>query len=154
MNYSNAFRGCIAGLLLLTIGWKVATPVQNPDDERNDLVAFFESNSFDVTTEVVSDVAIVQATTASCHLQAVRLSPDGSNRDLVRHLIAGQERSFVVFGGAVYAQQPVFWTVLAYFRSRFLRELGFSDRNAAVIKVAASSSCNAEQLPWAELPGM
>lgn len=144
----------MAGALFLAVGWKVAAQIEIQNYQTDDLVTFFERNHFEVATDVVSGVPIVQATTASCRLQVARLSPDGSNRDLVQHLIAGQDRSFVVFGGAVYVQQPIFWTVLSYFRSRFLRELGFSERAAAVISVAANSSCNAEQLPWHELPGM
>ncbi|CAH1668757.1 conserved hypothetical protein [Hyphomicrobiales bacterium] len=144
----------MAGALLLAIGWKAAVQIEVHTDQADDLVAFFERNRFDVATEVMSGVPIVQASTASCRVQVARLSPDGANRDLIQHLFAGQDRSFVVFGGAVYAQQPIFWTVLSYFRSRFLRELGFAERAAAVISVAANSSCNAEQLPWHELSGM
>lgn len=154
MNYSIAFKGCIAGALLLAIGWKVAAQIEIHNYQTDDLVTFFERNHFAVATEVVSGVPIVQATTATCQVQVARLSPDGSNRDLIQHLIARQDRSFVVFRGTVYAQQPIFWTVLSYFRSRFLRELGFAEHAAAVIGVAANSSCNAEQLPWHELPGM
>lgn len=144
----------MAGVLLLTIGWKAAIPIASPDDQKDGLVTFFERNHFAVVTEVVSEVLFIQATTASCHLLVARLSPDGSSRDLVRHMAAGQGRSFVVFGGAIYAEQPIFWTVLAYFRSRFLRELGFVERVAPAISVTADPSCNAEQLPWNELSGM
>ena len=154
MNYSIAFKGCIAVAILLAVGWKVAAQIEIHNYRTDDLVTFFEHNHFKVATDVVSGVPIIRATTASCYVQVARLSPDGSNRDLVQHLIAGQDRSFVVFGGAVYANQPVFWTVLSYLRSRFLRELGFAQRAPTVIGVAATSSCNAEQLPWHELPGM
>ncbi|MGX5736763.1 hypothetical protein [Bosea thiooxidans] len=141
-------------MLLLAIGWKAAIPIASHDDQKDSLVRFFERNHFAVVTEVVSEVLLIEATTASCRLLVARMSPDGSNRDLVRHLTAGQGRSFVVFGGAIYAQQPIFWTVLDYFRSRFLRELGFAERVAPVISVTADPSCNAEKLPWNELSGV
>ena len=144
----------MAGVLLLTIGWKAAIPIASHRAQKDDLVTFFERNHFAVATEVVNGVPFIQATRASCHVQVARLSPDGSNRDLIRHLTAGQGRSFVVFGGAVYAQQPIFRTVLDYFRSRFLRELGFAERAAPAISVTADPSCNAEQLPWNELASM
>ena len=81
------------------------------------------------------------------------VTPDGSNRDLIRHIAAGTDHSFVVFRGTVYAQQPVLWTVVNFLWSRFLRELGLIRHIAPVITVAVNSSCNAERLPWGELEG-
>jgi hypothetical protein len=156
VNSSGAFRWSIAGVLLLTIGWKI---VIQPDDQyhpKEDLIKFFERNHFNVvvTDEVVNVYTpIIRATTASCDLRIARLTPDGSNRDLIRHLAAGTDRSFIVFRGTVYAQQPVLWTVLNYLWSRFLRELGLIEHITPVISVAVNSSCNAEQLPWGELQG-
>ena len=140
-------------MLLLTVVWKIAI---RPDDQnylKEDLIKFFERNHFNVvvTDEVVNFTPIIRATTASCQLQIARLTPDGSNRDLIRHLAAGTDRSFVVFRGTVYAQQPVFWTVLNYFWSRFLRELGLIEHITPIISVAVNSSCNGEGLPWSEL---
>jgi len=118
-------------VLLLSIGWKIAIQPDNPNYQKDDL--------------------IIRATTASCYLQIARFTPDGSNRDLIRHLAAGTDRSFVVFRGTVYAQQPILWTVLNYLWSRFLRELGLIRQITPVIAVAANFSCDAERLPWGEL---
>jgi hypothetical protein len=153
---SSAFRWSIAVLLLLTIGWKISV---RPDDQnylKEDLVKFFERHHFDVvvTDELVNYMPIIRATTTSCHLQIARLTPDGSNRDLVRHLTAGTDHSFIVFRGTVYTQQPIFWTVLNYLWSRFLRELGLIRHVTPVIAVAVNTSCNAERLPWGELQGV
>ena len=142
-------------MLLVALGWKIAIQPDDPNYLKEDLVKFLERNHFNVvvTDEVVNDTPIIRATTASCHLQIGRLTPDGSNRNLIRHIAAGTDRSFVVFRGAVYAQQPVLWTVLNYLWSRFLRELGLIRHITPVINVAANSSCNAERLPWGELEG-
>lgn len=153
MNSSSAFRWFLAGALLLTIGWKIAI---QPDDQNyltEEIIKFLERNHFGVvvTNEAVNYMPMIRATTATCHLQIARLTPDGSNRDLIRHLAAGTDRSFIVFRGTVYAQQPVLWTVLHYLWSRFLRELGLIEHITPVISVALNSSCNAEQLPWGEL---
>ena len=115
MNSSSAFRWSIAAVLLLTIGWKIAIQPDDPNYLKEDLIKFFERNHFNavVTDEMVNYTPIIRATTASCHLQVARLTPDGSNRDLIRHLAAGTDRSFVVFRGTVYTQQPILWTVLA-----------------------------------------
>ena len=142
-------------MLLVALGWKIAIQPDDPNYLKEDLVKFLERNHFNVvvTDEVVNDTPIIRATTASCHLQIGRLTPDGSNRNLIRHIAAGTDRSFVVFRGTVYAQQPVLLTVLNYLWSRFLRELGLIRHIAPVITVAANSSCNAERLPWGELEG-
>jgi hypothetical protein len=156
VNSSGAFRWFIAGVLLLAIGWKIAIQPDDPNYLTKNLTKFLERNHFDVvvTDEEVNYTPVIWATTATCHLQIARLTPDGSNRDLIRHLAAGTDRTFVVFRGTVYAQQPIAWTILNYLWSRFLRELGLIEHITPVVSVAVNSSCNAEQLPWDELQGV
>lgn len=153
MSSPSAFRWCIATVLLLAIGWKMAIPFENSDNLREDLARFLERNHFSVvvTDAISTDTPIIRATRASCQLQVAKLTPDGSNRNLVRHLATGMDRSFVVFRAEVYAQQPIALTVLHYLWSRFLRELGLIRYITPVIDVAESMSCNAERLPWTEL---
>ena len=143
-------------MLLLTIGWKIAIQPDDPNYLKEGLIKFFERNHFNVvvTDETVNYTPIIQATTATCHLQIARLTADGSNRNLVGYLASGTDRSFVVFRGTVYARQPVLWTVLNYLWSRFLRELGLIRHITPVINVAENSSCNAERLPWGEIQGV
>jgi hypothetical protein len=153
MSSSTVLKGSIFTILLLSIAWKIAIPPDNPGELENDLIEFLERNHFNVivTERIVNYMPIVEANTASCHLQIAKITPDGSNRDLIRQLVAGTDRLFVVFRGRVYTQQPILWTVLNYLWSRFLRELGFIRHIAPVIAVAANSSCEAERLPWYEL---
>lgn len=154
MSSYSAFRWCIATVLLLAIGWKIAVPFEDPNYLKEDLVRFLERNHFNVVVAdemAAADMPIIRATRASCQLQVAKLIPDGSNRNLVRYLAIGTDRSFVVFRGEVYAQQPVPWTVLHYLWSRFLRELGLIRQITPVIDVAENLSCNAERLPWTEL---
>lgn len=140
-------------MLLLAIAWKIAIRPDARSHPEENLIKFFERNQFKVvvTDELVNYTRIIRATSASCQLQIARLTPDGSNRDLIRHFAAGLDRSFVVFAGKVYAQQPVPLTVLHYLWSRFLREVGLIERISPVINVAMNSSCDAERLPWGEL---
>jgi hypothetical protein len=130
-----------------------------PDNQnylKEDLVKFLERNHFDVvvTDEALNGMPIIRATAASCHLEVARLTPDGSNRDEFRYVTAGTDRSFIVFRGTVYTEQPVLLTVLYYLWSRFLREFGLIRQIAPVITVAVNSSCDAERLPWGELQGI
>jgi hypothetical protein len=137
----------------LSITWKIAIPPENSNELEENLVKFIERNHFNIVAieQVAFSTLTIKATTAECRLQIATLSPDGSNRDLIRHFAMGTDRSFVVFRGAVYTQQPIFWTVLSYFWSRLLRELGLIRHIPPVIAVATNSSCDAERLPWDEL---
>jgi hypothetical protein len=140
-------------VLLLSIAWKIAIPSVNPNARTDGLVKFFERNKFDVavTERKIDGVPIIRANTASCRLQITNLRPDGSDRDLIRHLAMGTDRLFVVFRGRVYTEQPILWTVLDDLWSKRLRELGLIKRITPVLAVAANSSCNVERLPWDEL---
>jgi hypothetical protein len=153
VNLSRGLRWSLAILVPLTLAWKIAIPPYNPDDLKGELVEFFERNGFDVvvTDELVNYVPIIHATTDSCRLLVARLTPDGSNRDLIRSLTGDSDRRFVVFRGNAYSEQPVFWTVVYYLSSRFLRELGLIRDITPVIAVAANSSCDTNRLPWGEL---
>jgi len=153
VNSSGVFRWFIAGALLLTMGWRIAFQPDNQIYLKEDLIKFFERNHFNVVVTDEITTPIIRATKASCHLEIARLHPDGSNRDVIRHLAAGTDRSFIVFRGMVYTQQPILLTVLDYLWSRLLRELGLIRHITPVINVAANSSCNAERLPWGELEG-
>jgi hypothetical protein len=153
VNSSSALRWFLTIVLLLSVAWKIAIPSDNGNDQKTPLIDFFERNHFEVsvTDLTLNNAPIIRAKTESCRLQIVRLAPNGSDRDLFRHLASGTDRAFVVFRGRVYTQQPIFWTVLDDLWSRHLRELGLTRHDTPVIAVAANSSCNAERLPWDEL---
>jgi hypothetical protein len=153
VNSSRAFRLFIPLLLLVSVGWKIVIRPDNGDYLKTHLVDFFERNRFDVevTKEIVNYTPIIRASRTSCRLQIARLTPDGSNRDLIHHLAGNADGAFVVFRGRVYERQPILFTVINYLWSRFLREMGLAAHIYPVIAVAQSSSCNAEQLPWSQL---
>ena len=153
MTSSSGFKWFIVGLLVPALAWKLAIPPDGPDSLKADLTNFLQRNQFDVvvTDTMINDQPVIRASTATCRLQVARLTQDGSNRDLIRHFTASADRTFVVFRGEVYAEQPVLRTVVSYLWSRALRELGLTKHMAPVIAVAANSSCDAERLPWGEL---
>lgn len=152
MNASVAFRLFLAALILPIIAWKAAVAPDNSDYLESKLSSFLERNRFDVvvTDTLINEAPVLRASTAVCQLQLASLTHDGSNRDLIRHFTAGADRSFVVFRGQVYTDQPVTWTVLDHLWTRALRELGLTRYVEPLIAVAADSACNAERLPWAE----
>ncbi len=148
MSCSGAFKSFLAVALLLSIAWKMVIPSE--DDPTHSLIEFLKRNHFDVVVTTV-DVPTIRAQSGSCRLQVVRLDANGSNQDLIGQLAKGTDRSFIVFRGQVYDQQPIFLTQINYIWSKRLREFGLVKHLEPLIAVAANASCNAEKLPWHEL---
>lgn len=128
-------------------------PADNLSNEAADIVRFLRLNHFNViiTDEIVNYMPLIQAARGDCHIQIAKLTPDGSNRDFIQHLVPVNSRLFVVFRGEVYKTQPVFRTVMSYLWSRFLRELGAIKHITPVIAVSTNSSCDAEGMSWESL---
>jgi hypothetical protein len=156
VNSSSIFRWFLAAVLAVSVSWKFAISSDREDRTNEDIVNFLTRNLFEVsyTDQIANSFPVLRATSHSCTLKIARLAPNGSDRDLFRHMSLGADRTFVVFRGQVYAQQPIWWTLLDDIWSRHLHEIGFSKRVAPVLALAASSSGEAQQLPWDELAEM
>ncbi len=151
MTYSPALKWSVIILLPLTIGWKVAGKPENPIEIQNSIVEFLTKQQFDVnvTEENMEYMAVIKARLGSCQLRVARVSPVGHEAALIRQASATSDRTFYVFRGTVYREQPVRLTVASYLWFRFLRELGLVSRVPPVLAVV--TSCDAEQLPWSAL---
>jgi hypothetical protein len=148
---SSAFKWLIVVLLPTTIGWKAIVPPEDPTDVQNAIVQFLLDQRFEVhvTNETIEYTPIIEAKDPNCRLRVVRVSPLGHQVDLVRKVSAQDQHLFYVYRGSLYRQQPVRQTLMNYFWFRFLRELGLVKRVPPVLAITAS--CDAEQLPWANL---
>ncbi len=148
MKHSSALKWCVAILLPLTIGWKLAVVRDNPIDIQNAIVEFLTEQQFSVrlTDENMEYMSVIDARSRSCQLRVARVSPLGHDRALVRQASAGNDRTFYVFRGSIYHEQPVRLTIANYLWFRLLRELHLVSRIPPVL--AVTTSCEAEQLPW------
>jgi hypothetical protein len=155
VNSSSAFKAIIVIAVLLSITWKIAALRDNQNYLSEDFAEFFERNHFNVivTEQIVNGMPIIRANAAACHLQVTELNPDGTDNEFVQFLATDADRFFIVFRGRAYRQQPILWTVLNYFWSKPLRELGLIRRITPVIAVTANSACDAVHIPWDELSG-
>ena len=151
MTYSPALKWSVVILLPLTIGWKAAATPENPAEIQQAIVEFLTELQFDVsvTDESMEYMGVVEARSRSCQLRVAKISPLGHEADLVRRANSPSDRTFYVYRGTVYAEQPVRLTVAGYLWFRFLRELGWVSRVPPVLAVV--TSCNAERLPWSAL---
>ena len=151
VNSSTAVKCILAVALLLSVAWKVAIPTYHQNDADDNVIEFLKRNHFNVLITELSGAPVIEAKRGSCSLQVFRLEPDGSNGNLIRHLLTDADQLFVVFRGRVYAQQPIFLTVISSFWSKVLRGAGLIRHIPPVIAVGASWSCDTERLPWVQL---
>ena len=153
MTYSPALKWSIALLLPLTIAWKLTVRPDDSSDLTNKLVEFLNRLQFEavVADSMLDDMPVIRATRGDCSMLVIKSSPHGWDRDLIRQLAPEAAGVFVIFRGGIYAEQPTLLTLISYLWSNFLRELGLLRHATPVIAVAASSTCNAQSLPWNEL---
>ena len=154
VSYSPAFKWFIAALLPLTLAWKL-TAAPDPSSELTEKLAeFLVDHQFGV---VVLDERnntmplVIRATTGTCRMLVMEISPDGWQRDLIRDRAQATDRVFFIFRGKVYPDQPTWLTAAAGLWSRQLQRLGLRQYVTPVVAVIASELCNVEGLPWDEL---
>ena len=154
VNYSPAFKWFIALLLPLTIVWKLtATPHASSYELKDKLVEFLINHQFDVVVleEWIDYMPIISASTETCRMLIMKVSPDGWQRDLVRARAQDTGRVFFVFRGKIYPDQPIWLTAATHLWSRELQKIGLRLNITPVIAVIAPELCGAERLPWDEL---
>jgi hypothetical protein len=120
---------------------------------ENKVEQFLVRNHFSVvgSREVVFGLQLVEAAAGGCRMSIALSASRGWHRDLIRGLTTPADRTFVVFGGKIYREQPMWLTVSDFLWSKFLGELGLKTYPAPVINVIASPICDAERLPWNDL---
>jgi len=143
--------------LLLTLGSKL---IVRPDkstpsaaDIQQRVGDFLIQQRFTValTNQTGEGQPMLRASAGACRILVANSNPMAWDRDVIRRNATVADRSFVVFRGRVYAEQPTWLTVPDFLWSRFQRELGLRAHAAPLLAVIATTSCNAERLPWGEL---
>ena len=148
------FKWLLILLIPLTLTWKLLPEPPASREMQGHIVRFLAIHGFDVTEQTfVERVQVVHAIKGDCSMILAEASPDGSTRDVMRHVGATMEQHFVVFRGKIYDEQPVWLTATEDSWTRYLRKLGISQPEMRPIMVAETRSCAAEQLPWLELSG-
>lgn len=154
------FKWLVVLLLVLTLGLKwVASSSQSASIEPEDQVAaqkiadFLERDLFHVVgpKEVVFGMQLIDAAAGACHMRIAVSASRGWHRDLIETLTTPTDHKFVVFGGAIYPEQPMWRTVPDFLWFKLLSKLGFNFQPTPMITVLAGPNCDAERLPWRDL---
>jgi hypothetical protein len=158
VNSSHALKWSLLLLLLaVTLGWKLTVRSGGsgePEENGQRKVAeFLMRHSFTVALyqQAAEGQPAIRASAADCRMLVAQSSPIAWEGDQIRRYAIASDQMFVVFGGKIYADQPVWLTVPASLWSRFKRELGLRAEAISLLTIIASESCDAERLPWAEL---
>jgi hypothetical protein len=152
------FKSFLVLALLLTLGSKLIVrpdkSVPSATDIQQRVADFLVRQRFIVslTNQTGDGQPMLRASAAgACRILVANSDPMGWNRDAFRRNATVVDRSFVVFRGKVYAEQPTWLTVPNFLWSRFEREMGLRAHAAPLLAVIATASCDAERLPWSEL---
>jgi hypothetical protein len=157
---TSRFKWLVALLLILTLGWKwVATSGEPASIEPPEQIAarhvaeFLVRHLFNVAgpREIVFGMQLMDATAGACHMRVAVSASRGWHRDLIGTLTNPTDHKFVVFGGAIYPEQPMWRTVPDFLWFKLFNKLGFKFQPTSVITVLAGPNCDAERLPWNEI---
>ena len=160
MSCSPTLKWLIALLLILTLGWRwIASSHLSVSTEPEEQIAgqkvagFLARNYFDVVgpQEVVFGMQLIEATAGSCRMRVAISASRGWHRDFISKHTRPADHTFVVFGGVIYPEQPMWRSVPDFLWSKLLSKLGFDVHPTPVITVLAGPGCDAERLPWTEL---
>jgi hypothetical protein len=150
----------IALALALTLAVKIAllpsvAPAETPAEEKGPVVAFLEHQGFAVGGPLPNnDPVMLSATKAGCSLRFAEVSPIGWHRDVLARLAAPGEQVAFVYGGNVFATQPVWKTFFDHSWRRLLAYAGLHAPEQPVLGIIASPGCSLRELPWGELAGL
>ena len=160
MSCSPVLKWLLGALLVLSLGskWAVsfyAPPVLNEQEEKSAeeaVTRFLFRNQFTISAarNVTFGMQLVEATAGPCRLRAVLSASRGWHRDLIRNMTHPGERTFVVFRGKIYSEQPMLLTISDFLWYKLLTKLGIRAHATPVITVMAEPICEADRLPWNE----
>ena len=156
VNYSPALKWSLLGLLIaLTLWLKWTGHAREPNEKDAPLrvAEFLARQHFTVvrSADAKEGEPTVRATAPACRMLVIRSPVLGWDHDTVRRLATAADQVLVVFRGKVYEELPSWLVASDFLWSRLRRELGLKYESNPVFTVIATTSCDAERLPWDQL---
>lgn len=115
------------------------------------IAAFLTRQGFDDSYPEISSPPAVVGQTEACRVLILAVAPQGWHRDLPRQFATTGDRTFFIYHGTLYNEQPVWLTRAHFYRERITRSFGLKQPIDSVLGVVASPRCKVEEFPWNEL---
>jgi hypothetical protein len=152
VSFSPTLKLLLAVFLPLTLFWKLTVKANNDDRPEDEVIALLARQGFhEIVTEGLNFRGI-QAANGACHMRVVIPSYYGADRDMIRNLVTVDDTLIFVHRGRVYQEQPILLTVSTELWAHALRKMGLADHHTPALAVVAQRQCDADRLPWEELP--
>ena len=150
-----ALRCLFLVVLLITVGIKLVVGAP-PQDVRaiveRRLEDFFTTSGYMIkASDTKTDPPLLIVTLGDCSLRIYLVSPNGMHRDLIRSIPPPSFRSFFVFEGNLYDDQPVWRTWISSQVWRLGVFWGRKPDFAPTLGVTSSPTCDERSLPWTEI---
>ena len=143
-------------VLIASVSLKVVAATSLPPPPASEAGAvvtrLLERNGFTVgANDKDVDLFTIAAHGPHCDLRLAVVSPHGWHRNLIRQLVAPQEKLVYVFDGETFDEQPVWRTWASFYLSRMKTFLGLHAATKPVLAVVSDPSCAIGSLPWSEV---
>jgi hypothetical protein len=154
---SRALKWALLILLPLSLGWKLVAysynseePKQKAEQKAAEFLSHHQFN-FVGAEELTGEMPVVRGAAGTCRILIAMVSPRGWHQNMINNMTTSSDRTFFVFDGQVYREQPKLRTILDFLRAKFFSQMGLKMYATPVYAVIATNSCAAEKLPWSEL---
>ena len=154
MSYFPVLKWLFLLLLVVSLAWKSAIHIDYSSDLEENVFRFLVRNDFLVTVseEMIRDKRTFRATNGACRMLVTPISSRGWERPTIEERTTKLDQAFIVFGGRIYTEQPIWLTAADFLWYKILSELGSTRvRPTPILAVIANKNCDAERLPWYEL---
>lgn len=153
---ARANLGLLAGLTLIlafmTAGKVAALQNSLEADQASTAIesaaveAWLADNRFAIQTSASNGFAVVHGRRSRCRLTIAVVDGRGFHRHLMRTMATPGERTYFVFKGGIYAEQPLLKTAVSHHLWARARDVGIRLPRELVLGVV-SSNCP-QSLPW------
>lgn len=152
MKFTNAFEGALLGLLVLSLGLKLAASRSEPlPDQRlfaSQVSRFLEREGYSTAAELRPLGMMVTARRDGCRLAVRDYPPHGTLAHTYARLARPVGPLHFVYRGKVSDRAPKLLPLIEYFAGRELRRMGIAAPRAPILAVAASRGCDIGCLRW------
>ena len=152
VKFTNALEGALVGLLVLSLGLKLAASRSEPRPDQqlfaSQVFRFLEREGYTTAAELRPLGMMVTARRDGCRLAIRDYPPHGTLAQVYARLARPVGQLRFVYRGRVSDRAPKLLPLIEYFIGRELRRMGIAAPRAPILAVAVSRGCDITRLRW------